>query len=505
MDFPIPLLQSILNSGESYISVKDEEGHFVYINDLDASLYNATPDKIVGKTAEPFVGRKVFLQWLEDDNTIIKEGRPKHLHPYSRVDISGNTHWFETVKTPIFDKESSRNLLVVIHRDITVIKKSEIERHLEQERASNSEKNKLVRSLSANFAHDFNNILAIILNSAKAVCEYPGIDSPLRQSSQTILETCERASELVSRLLMLSGENTDDFQSFDLNQCLLDKKADWSRDLGTDSELIFNLTGQSTMIHGSAAQIGQGLWQLILNAHEALHGKGRITVITERSIGSNSTPCVRLTVLDEGSGMDQSTKGKMFNPLFSTKPIGQGSGLGLALVEKVVKNHQGKITVESSLRKGTSISIELPTNKESSPGTIPQSPKSPKSTALSGKTILLAEDEPLLREIFTRFLKGLGCVVISASSGDDAWNWMNDNSFRFDCLVTDIVMPGLINGVDLSRKLSEQNPTIPSILISGHSFDFLSKGISLPENTKFLSKPFAREKLYESLSEFFTD
>ena len=489
---------------DAYICVKDEEGRFVYANDLDASLYNSTSSGLLGKTVEPFVGRTQFLKWLEDDKAVIRSGRTKHLPPYSRIDASGDIHWFESVLTPFRDEVTARNLLLVVHRDITAIKRAEIELQQQQQKDANSEKTDLISLLSSNFAHDFNNIIAIILNSAKAINDVSNVDALLKQSSDTIIETCTRASTIVSKFLLLSGNELWKPECFDLNQSLRSQESHWSTTVGKCVSILFELTGQSSMIYGSASQVNQMVKQLILNAHEAIPGTGTIRIRTELRSDVHGPDSIILTVSDNGKGMSEATLPKIFNPLYTTKSIEQGGGLGLALVESVVKKHHAKIRIHSTLGAGTSVTIEFPT--ATAQNALPTSNHSGnKPGDLSRKTILLVDDESLLRNLFSKFIEKQGAVVVTAASGDEAWDWLLANSFRIDALVTDIVMPGTIDGVSLRRKLFAQSPDIPSVIISGHSFHFLSEDEPLPENTKLLQKPFSGKVLTETLNGLFSN
>jgi len=497
-------LESILNVGNSYISVKDQAGRFVYINQLDASLYGLTPADLLGKTTEAMVGPAQFVQWQNEDHAIMAANQPQHFPPYSRVDSAGNIHWFDTVKTPFFDTANSRQLLLVIHRDITVIKNQQIASELAGENLAKLQKKELISLLSGNVAHDFNNILAIIMAATKTISEDPDLTTNIQQSNDAIIVTCQRAADIVSSLRVLGGNETAELPAIELNQCLLDCRESWQLALGGQIQLTFELADQPTIIQGSTSLIEQALWQLLLNSRDAIRDRGEVVIRTERLVGENQQPVIRLSVCDNGAGMDDQTRQKMFDPLFSTRPIGQGNGLGLILVESVVTKHRGLIHVTTAPELGTSIIMDFPAVEAAAPSALPQ-PAAATSLNLAGATILLVEDEPILRKLLAKYLQAHGGLVNTAENGDQAWDWLAQNSFKIDCLVTDIVMPGTLDGVSLRRKVAAHNPTIPAVIISGHSFDFLSAIDPLPDKTKFMGKPFATGALVEMVQTLLAD
>ncbi len=358
-EYPTSLLDLILNSGNSYICVKDREGRFVYINDLDASLYGVTPLEMLGKTAEAWVGKPQFLQWQKDDLAIFDAKKEQHYPAYTRVDKAGNTHWFDTVKIPFVDKANDRELLLIIHRDVTVIKKVESERELSGKKLAEAQKKELIGLLSGNIAHEFNNLHEIILASAKIIQSDPLLPAHVKQSNETIIETTLRAATIVSRLLMLAGKDVMEFVTLDINQCLLDDKRLWLSVLDKKIELIYELTSQPTFISGNASMLQQVILHLILNANDAIKNEGKIYLRTS-IVDQDAKPAVQVVISDNGIGMDSETATKIFNPMFSTKPAGQGIGLGLTLVENVVLRHNGKITVTSSPDSGSSFTLEFP-------------------------------------------------------------------------------------------------------------------------------------------------
>jgi two-component system cell cycle sensor histidine kinase/response regulator CckA len=491
------LLESILNAGTDYICVKDRAGRFVYINELDASLYNAKPHDILGQTTEPFVGKAQFEEWYREDTEVLNSGQEKHYDAYSRTGHDGVIHWFDTVKIPFTDDRGEQELLLIIHRDITTIVEAEQERNLLREQMMASQKLETIGLLSASVAHDFNNMLTIILASSNLLTGKPNLDAETLFLAQSITKASERAADIVSRLLILSRRENVSHALLDLKQYLLETQTMLRAALGEKIQLKFDLCPEALPIDGNGTMVEQVLINLILNARDALPKGGVITVKASLTSDAGGAEFVTLEVRDNGIGMSPETLKKAFDPFYTTKPLGQGSGLGLAVVQSIMEQHLGTIAVESQLNTGTRFILKFPRAKgRKATGPVPVAAP---TANLGGKTLLLVEDEELVRELICISLDAMGVKTVQAANGDEAWKRIVAAEPRIDCVLTDVVMDGELDGVSLRKKLFDYDSKIPVILMTGYSFNYFETAGSIPENTDILYKPFLLETLREKL------
>jgi len=491
------LLESILNVGSDYICVKDREGRFVYLNALDASLYEATPQEVIGNTTEPWVGREQFLEWYRSDLAVMDSGQKEHRPVYSRTGKDGVTHWLDTVKVPFKESPGGRDLLLIIHRDVTSLKKAEDERAMLLQQVAASQKMETIGLLAASVAHDFNNMLTVILASSRLLTEDAGLHADANFLSQSITKAAERAAEVVTRLLVLARKDPVVRSDFDLNRRLVEIKQLLVSVLGEKIDLRLELASEPLCIEGNPSRIEQAVINLIINARDAMPQGGTIVIGTSRETGGDGRERVVLAIRDTGHGMDAETKQKVFEPFYTTKPVGQGTGLGLVVVKTIVEQHEGSLDFESEPDRGAAFFLRFPRLQAIRSESAAKPPEL--QARLEGKVVLLAEDEELLQILISRSLGALGVRVIKAGNGVAAWNLFIELKDQVDCLITDVVMPGEMDGVTLRRKIAEERPEIPAIIMSGHSFDYLGDKSSLPENTEFLPKPFPIRVLNEKL------
>jgi len=495
--YPQQLLESILNAGNDYISVKDREGRFVYINELDASLYNAKPQDVLGKTTEPWVGKVQFEEWYQEDMSVLNSGRKKHYEPYSRTGQDGKTHWFDTIKIPFADEVSGQDLLLIIHRDITAIKEAELERNSLREQVLASQRMETIGLLSASVAHDFNNMLSIILTSSNVLTSKQNLDSETLFLAKSITTSAERAAEIVSTLLILSRRGNVEHSYLDLKLCLQETQTMLRAALGETIQLTFDLSLEALPIKGNGTMIEQVLINLVLNARDALPQGGAIGVKASITAEEGGLEFVTLEVKDNGIGMSPETLKKAFEPFYTTKPVGQGSGLGLVVVQRIMELHHGKVEVESQVNEGTRFILKFPRAHGKEPASPP--PIAETQTSLEGKTLLLVENEELVRELICICLNSMGINAVLANNGDEAWKLFLESEQKFDCVLTDIVMDGELDGVSLRKKIFEHDPKIPVILMTGYSFNYFPDQGTNPEAIDILHKPFALDLLREKL------
>ena len=387
---------------------------------------------------------------------------------------------------------------------------SEISERLNLEaQLRHSVKMEAVGQLAAGVAHDFNNILTVIQGHANllldALKQNPDYQKPLNQ----ICHSADKAGSLIRQLLMFSRKQVMQSRHIDLNEAIRNTTRMLQRMMGEDIavEVIEHMGLPS--IYADAGMIEQVLVNLAVNARDAMRRGGKLMIATSVEAFNETAAVLNpearagefvcLTVADTGSGMDQITLNRIFEPFFTTKEVGKGTGLGLATVYGIVKQHHGWIEVDSTQGAGTMFKIYFPsTIKLAQPLSGADSQEK-----ISGgtETILVVEDEPALRELVTEILSLYGYKVLAASSGVEALKVWEKHSEHIDLLLTDMVMPDGISGRELGERLSKQAPSLKIVYTSGYSPGMSGKDFALLEGFNFLPKPYPPTRLAEVVRE----
>jgi two-component system cell cycle sensor histidine kinase/response regulator CckA len=366
-----------------------------------------------------------------------------------------------------------------------------------------------IGQLAAGVAHDFNNILTIIQGHADLLVA--GCDSghrsaePLRQISAA----ATRGASLTRQLLTFSRRQVIQAKTLDLNSILNNMTQMVRRLLGEHITLESNYTPDLPSIEADAGMLEQVLLNLAVNSRDAMPRGGRLTVSTSVveidqgyvDLHPESRPgrCVCITVADTGCGMPPETLARIFEPFFTTKEVGKGTGLGLATVYGIVKQHQGWLDVSSQVNVGTTFRIYLPPSTQKAEPPVETRPEG-KPAQGGHETILLVEDEPVLRELARMILQDYDYRVLEAGSGVEALRVWDQQQGRIDLLLTDMVMPEGMNGRELAEKLKVRKPDLKVIYTSGYSFDAIANESALG-TARFLQKPYPPPQLAQTVRE----
>lgn len=337
---------------------------------------------------------------------------------------------------------------------------ADLERELMQSRRLEA-----VGRLAGGVAHDFNNILFVIMaeiEMAQMTCE---LEPELASSLQTVLDAADRGRKLTRQLLALSRQQVLQIRPVDLHITVRQMLKLLSRLIGDHIELKVSLEATRSVVLADRSQLEQVLLNLCVNARDAMPDGGVLHVST---LDCNARPdrhCVRLIVEDSGSGISPEIRERMFEPFVTTKDRSQGGGLGLATVHGIVKQHDGTIHVQSTLGKGTRFVIALPTEAVDS---VEEPVQAPVPSVLPGgsETILIVEDEPRIRRVLTAALERLGYVVLSAGTGDEAITLCNGYAEPIDLLLSDVVMPG-VSGYQAALVIRQTRADIQVLFMSG--------------------------------------
>jgi signal transduction histidine kinase/ActR/RegA family two-component response regulator len=401
---------------------------------------------------------------------------------------------------PIRDKTGKHYGRIWTFRDITGRKKLE-------EQFRQSQKMDAIGQLASGVAHDFNNILAVIQLQADLLKIGGELSSKQLEFAEQIGVASQRAAALTRQLLLFSRKETLKPRDLDLNQSLNAMTNMLRRILGEDIQIQFKFAMEPLFIHADAGMMDQVLLNLTVNARDAMPKGGRLIIETsavefdESVLGQSAQgrpgSFVCLSVSDTGCGIPAENLSRIFEPFFTTKDVGKGTGLGLATLFGIVQQHQGWVSVYSEVGQGTTFRIFLPRLARASP----QNSGQHKTAVIRGgnETILLVEDDASLHASVRKILSHFGYHVLDAINGVEALEVWNQNHDEINLLLTDMVMPGGITGIDLAARLLKKNPKLKVIFASGYSAEVAGKDFPLEEGVNFLTKPFQAKKLAETV------
>jgi len=464
------------------------EGQLGYFNEAAAAMARS-------------MGRSHPRDILPVESSAIVRGCLATAQERLRVETSVNNRTLSWSFFPIL----RNNVVHCYVRDITERKQLEAQlRH--------SQKLESVGRLAAGVAHDFNNILTVVQANAGVLRTEGGLSAPVTEHLQQIVRAAERGGKLTSQLLAFSKRNVLQLKRLDLNEVITNLSSLLHRTLGEDITYQFGYATDLPVVSADVGLIEQVILNLALNARDAMPKGGQLVVNTclvdvdqahvdhhpgEARLGR----FVCLSLADTGCGMDSVTLSRIFEPFFTTKEFGKGTGLGLATVYGIIKQHQGWISVRSQLGQGTQFKIFLPAVDQAAEK---RAAEARRVQDLRGsETILLVEDEPPVRWIVKDVLSKYGYHVLEAASGVEALALWHQHHKEIALLLTDIVMPVGLTGQELAEKFAAQKPALKVIYISGYSLQAAGKDFAILDGPNFLQKPFDGAKLAATVRRIF--
>ena len=357
------------------------------------------------------------------------------------------------------------------------------------------QKMEVVGQLAAGLAHDFNNTLMTILMGLGMLRESPFLDNDSKESLNEIERATARAINLTRQLLLFSRQKAARIEQLDLKELIANLLNMLRRLLGENIDIAFECASECIWVSADASMIEQIVMNLCLNARDAMPRGGRLTLaavkveVERPPENPDARPgrFVRLSVNDTGCGMDETILRRAFEPFFTTKEAGKGTGLGLATVYGIVKQHQGWIEVESVVGRGSSFLIYLPqTTPVEAPADSPQDEK----TKGGSEIILLVEDDHAVRHFVAARLRTLGYIVLEAGNGVEALEIWEQYHQQIDLLFTDMMMPGKMTGMDLALQLKIEQPALKVISSSGYTTQLALFPFTSGPQIVYLPKPY---------------
>lgn len=473
----------------------------ILISDIDYTIIKANKSlcELFGKSEHEVIGKNCHEILHQHDCSIatcpISKTRETGLKAYTEIFDPTLNKQLAISTSPVFDDSGNLHRLVHTVRDITEQRK--LEMHLRQ-----SQKLESIGTLAGGIAHDFNNILTIINGYATLALMKITEDDPLLLYIHNILEAADRAAGLTRDLLLFSRKQSEERLPVDLN-VLLERNGQFlKRVISEDITYEMEIHGAPLMVLANEHQFEQVLVNLATNASDAMPQGGTLKVATARfSMDSSFVaengfgqpgPYAMITVADTGTGMDSATRQHIFEPFFTTREVGKGTGLGLAVVYGIIKQHDGYITVSSEPGRGARFSIYLPLIvEESRDAKLEQLAE----TVNGGtETILLAEDDELVRRLVQRILTDKGYTVIEAVDGLDAVSKFSESSKAIDLLLFDLIMPNM-NGKEAWDKIRKLRPEVRVIFSSGYAPETIQQKMLLSGDVHMLAKPLSSNEL----------
>jgi two-component system, cell cycle sensor histidine kinase and response regulator CckA len=476
---------------------------FSYMNDRFPELYRTTREALAGQDTfweavyEDVEFRNALRHRVLED---CASGDPDRMVwmdiPVTRQ--GQETRFVSAMNAPML----GNTMMISMVWDVTHQVRAEKDTEALQAQLAHAQKMESIGRLAGGVAHDFNNMLGVILGHVDLAIEQVDPGTPLHEDLLEVGKAAERSADLTRQLLAFARKQTVSPRVLDLNQAVTGTLKMLQRLIGENISLDWKPCAELWPVKIDPAQIDQVLANLCVNARDAIAGVGQITietgqVVLDRQFCIRHPGCapgdhVRLAVADDGCGMSRETLSHLFEPFFTTKAQGEGTGLGLATVYGIVTQNRGFVTVASQPGRGSVFEVFLP--RYSGPGEAEEADRALPTVTHGWETVLLVEDEPAVLNVVKRMLQGIGYIVLSAHGPRDAIRLARLHGDEIDLLVTDVVMPEM-NGRELAKRLSSMNPELKCLFISGYSEEVIGHEQILDAGVHFVQKPFTVKTL----------
>jgi PAS domain S-box-containing protein len=483
-----------------------QDGRIVFHNPRAVSLLDCSAEELRSRPFTDFIH--------QDDRDMVIDRHIRRLrgdklparYAFRVIDGSGAVLWVElnTVAIQWNKKPATLNLM----SDITARQQAEAEREELQAQLTQAQKMDSVGRLAGGVAHDFNNMLGVILGYAELALSGLGPDAPLRADLLQIQKAAQRSADLTCQLLAFARKQTVAPRLLDLNETVAGMLKMLRRLIGEHIDLAWKPGHGLWPVMMDPAQIDHILANLCVNARDAISRIGTITIETDNTVfdevycdhhaGFFPGEYVLLAVSDDGCGMDAETLSLIFEPFFTTKEVGRGTGLGLATVYGMVQQNNGFVNVVSEPGRGTTFKIYLPRHSARADWAVDEHQQP--AAVRGSETILLVEDELAILSMTTMMLERLGYAVLAARTPGEAIRLAREHPDRIALLMTDVVMPEM-NGQELAKKLLSIVPEIKRLFMSGYPADVIAHQRMLDKGVHFIQKPFLKKELAAKLRE----
>ena len=492
-------LALIIDSSEDAIISKDLDGTITSWNKGAEHIYGYTPEEVIGKHIS-LLAPGDRPEEIPEILRKIARGESVEQHESLRVTKDGRQLNVSVSVSPLRDAKDVVVGASVIARDITAQKRAEGQLH-------QSQKMEAIGRLAGGVAHDFNNILGIINACNEFLRDRVDAVGEPSLYVENIRKAIERGSALTRQLLTFSRSSAIQPRVLDLNERLKDVGKLLRPLMGDDVEILIVSKSPAAVVEADPGQLDQIVVNLAVNARDAMPRGGKFILETaatkfdedfaEQHQSMPAGKYVLLAVSDTGSGMDETTMSRIFEPFFTTKETGKGTGLGLATVYGIVKQSAAHILVYSEPGHGTTFKIYLP-SAEHKIGLAAKTEVETVAPKRQGTTILLAEDDEIMRSLTRKVLEEHGYTVVDVDDGKAALEWMESHPGSIDLLLTDVVMRRM-SGPELAERLRASHPNLKVIFMSGYTGELIAERDVLKRGITLLEKPFSRTSLLNTI------
>jgi PAS domain S-box-containing protein len=500
-DKELARLAAIIEYSDEVIISKTVDGIVIGWNHGAEKLYGYTAEEMIGRSISVLFPTDHYLEYLQ----IMKKVRNGEALPFFdtvRRRKNGTLINVSVSIAPIHARDGEVTGASNVTHDITRIKKIEAQ-------FIEAQKMEVIGQLAVGVAHDFNNVLAVIMGCSEMITANLGADNPLRKYSEEIRHASDRAAGLTRQLLIFSRKQTMQPVVLDLNDVVKDLDRMLRRLADENIEMAIVPGKQIGRIKADSGYVGQVLMNLVVNARDAMPNGGKLTIATNNAAldenytrthaGAIPGDYVMLSVNDTGTGMADEVKAHLFEAFFTTKPLGKGTGLGLATCQTIVQQSGGHIDVDSEVGKGTTFKIYLPCVEQPLDASVRPVTEGP---LLRGtETLLFVEDDPSLRRLTSTLLQAQGYTVLQAANGQDGLRVAGEQKGEpLRLVITDVVMPEM-GGKVMAEWLTTIYPYLKVLFTSGYTDDAIAQHGVLEPGVAFLPKPYTPAALTRKVRE----
>ncbi|MFV9615356.1 MAG: PAS domain S-box protein [Gammaproteobacteria bacterium] len=488
------------------VAITDVEGSITYANDRFCKLSGYSEDELIGQNHRLLnSGDKNKAEWQEMYRTL-SSGQVWHDVVRNRAK-DGHFYWVDTTIVPFMDKDNKPRSYIAIRTDITESKQSE--RALRR-----SQKMDALGQLTGGIAHDFNNILNIIIGNLELLKKQVPDDEKILQRVQNIHKSAMRAAELTRQLLSFSRHQAENVTITNINQLIKDMDNLIAQSITPQVEIEWHLAKDLWSTEIAPGDFEDSLLNLVLNARDALSGSGWLSIETvnttldanycENNPDIEPGDYVQLKVSDCGEGMTAEQLEHLFEPFYTTKEQGKGTGLGLAMVFGFIQRSKGHINVESEQGHGSTFRLYLPRSNKAIQTENTPAEELKEALPEGNETILVVDDEEALLELAEELLLDMGYRVLTAGNGLQALDALTKEP-NIDLMISDVIMPGGINGYELAERATTDYPELKVLLASGYTEKIASSENHKRFSVNLLAKPYSQVELAQKVRQIFKD
>ncbi len=494
----------ILDDAPGLICTFLPDSTLTYVNEAYCKYFDLTPEELLGGPFLDFLPDEATRQAAMVEYSSLTHERPVATYEHAVSAPDGSIRWQRWTDRAFFDDQGDISYFHAIGEDITESKATE-------EQIRQMQKLDSIGRLAGGIAHDFNNIIMVMQGYLSQItAEAAGFPEKFNEALEELDRATERAAGLTRQLLMFSRKQVMHLGCINVSATIENISKMFDRILGEDIDLELECDTDGPSVRADAGQIEQVLMNLVVNARDAMPDGGRLTIgtvpveigkgVRYRNPEARPGRFVCISVSDTGVGIPADALEHLFEPFYTTKRQGEGTGLGLPTVYGIIKQHDGWVEVDSRVGAGTTFRFYLPVDEKDAAG--PQDRRVDFSKLPNGQgKVLFAEDDEAVRKVIVTALKRYGYTVLGTDSAAKALKDWRERSGEIDLLLTDIVMPGGVSGTRLAKELLERNPSLKVILMSGYNPDPEFGEWMKDNEIAFLEKPFVPARLIETLRE----